>query len=464
MVLAACMTTVSLAALAACMSPYEAMAAGPSSSAPDSVSAEPALAASTAPPWNPPAPVAAAEPWEKAIRFPLKVAAYPFSLLGRGTRHALLHLEDYHAVARVESLTAAQRRIGLFEVPSSLGDRTGLGMAVQFHPPKAGFLFLEASGSLERYSRVRASVSPGPTSLSYRSEWRPQDQFFGLGPDTEEDETESNYAVRIQEVQFALSGVFPAPAIPWLPHQGFPDKRVAQVTTQAWIGPRAMVLSDGRDERVPPLSEVHPAIAAAQFANRLESLVYGGRVKLDARSGIPHWGHGGWIMLEAERHDRPVRALALRDAHTPARPFTRLVAEMETAVSWWRDPRTLRLRLRTVAVRPDDAAGTVPLPELARLGASAGLAGFEPGRFHDTHSLLAKLSYLFPLARFFEFDVHAETGGVFPNFGSAPRFDDLATSVGVALRPRGARSVMGKFGVDVSRESVRFGFTLGNPE
>ncbi len=451
-------TTVALAAFSAWMSPIGAAAAESPSGA-DSVVVDDSLAATAAAPWNPPAPLSSAEPWEQAVRFPLQVASVPFSLLGRVTHDLLLRFDEYHVSARIESLAVAQRRIGLFATPASLGDRTGFGVAVRYQPPRVRVLTLEANGSLERYSRVRAALARGPAALSYRSEWRPQDQFFGIGPGAGE-EAESNYASRTQQVELALGRTIAAPALPWPWTLG----RVPQFTARTWIGPRAVVLSDGRDERVERLGVTDPALAAVQFAGRLEHLVYGARVGLDARSGAPHWTQGARIALEAERYDRSVEALALRDAHTPARSFTRLSAEVETGVSWWRDPRTLRLAVRATAVRPDAGAGTLPILDLAQLGGSAGLAGYEPGRFHDTHSLFAKLSYLFPLARFFELDLHAEAGGVYPDLDRAPRLDGLPHSFGVALRPRTKFAVIGKIGVDVSTEATRFGFSLGSPE
>ena len=53
---------------------------------------------------------------------------------------------------------------------------------------------------------------------------------------------------------------------------------------------------------------------------------------------------------------------------------------------------------------------------------------------------------------------------MYPDLGNAPRLDGLAHSFGIALRPRTKFAVVGKFGVDVSPEATRFGFSLGSPE
>jgi len=167
--------------------------------------------------------------------------------------------------------------------------------------------------------------------------------------------------------------------------------------------------------------------------------------------------------LEAERYDKSIRALALNDAHTDAQSFTRLTWRAETGVSFGRDPRTLRLALTAVDQRLDAAGGTFLVGDLQSLGGSSGLAGFEFGRFRDHDLVHGKLSYIFPLVKNLEFDVHGETGGVYPGLRQA-RIDQFRTSAGLALRFRTGAAMFGAVGCDWSSEQARLWFRVGGTE
>src|SRR5438093_1141426 len=109
------------------------------------------------------------------------------------------------------------------------------------------------------------------------------------------------------------------------------------------------------------------------------------------------------------------------------------------------------------------AGGRVLLSDMATLGGGQGLAGFDPGRFHDLNSVLGRLSYIFPLSSRLEFDLHTEVGqvaGTLQDVGVAT----LRQSYGIALRPRLDDFVLGMIGVDWSREAVRFRFSVGGVE
>jgi hypothetical protein len=102
--------------------------------------------------------------------------------------------------------------------------------------------------------------------------------------------------------------------------------------------------------------------------------------------------------------------------------------------------------------------------DYARLGGRDAVSGLPPGRFHDRDLMAARLSYLFPLQRFFELDLHVESGGVFPDLTRTPRLDRLQQSVGVSVRTRSDLHPLSSAGIEVSRDAVRLVFTLTNPD
>jgi hypothetical protein len=197
---------------------------------------------------------------------------------------------------------------------------------------------------------------------------------------------------------------------------------------------------------------------------RVEHLVYGARAELDRRAGRPHWSRGHRVALQMERFDRPIEGLALHSARADGAQFTRTRLDVEVGASFHRDPRTLRLAFTALDQRLSQGSRPLLLPDLATLGGSAGLAGFEAGRFHDLDALLLKLTYLFPLLEYLEFELHAETGGVYAGLRHDPRLDGLKSSFGFAFRPRLPTGPLGAFGIDWSSEKVRFRYSLGGVE
>lgn len=409
------------------------------------------LGPTSAPAWTPPEAVPAAEPWEGVLRLPGRVVSLPLSGLGWLTRSTLIYVEESSLVPRALYLVALQQRIGLYAMPASLGDRTGFGGALRYVPPQLGNrLSAEINGSTAGYNSAMVALREGPARLQWFWQWRAGDQFFGIGPDAR-DVDPSNYAFREQQVRLTLAHAV---------RVGGADG--ARAEAEAWIGPREAIVRDGRADEPDPITMRFPTLAAAALDRNVEHLIYGTRLAYDARHGRPHWS-GGWRAdVSVERYDDAIEALAIRDAGTPAVAFTRITCETEMGVSFGRDPRTLRLLLRVMDQKLD-GDGVFLLPDLARLGGSAGLAGFEPGRFHGTDLAFGRLSYIFPLAKHFEFDLHAEAGSVFGDLADA-RIRDFRHVFGLALRPRLETAPLGLIGVEWSKETVRFGFTIGGVE
>ncbi|TMQ65127.1 MAG: hypothetical protein E6K78_08110 [Candidatus Eisenbacteria bacterium] len=406
------------------------------------------LGPTTAPPWNPPHAVPSAEPWEQAARLPGRVVSLPLSLLGSLTRHGLLSMEEKHLVPRTVVIVAALPRLGIIVTPASLGDRTGLGGRFGLTPPfLKRALEAEWSGSTRHYSRTRVRASQGALSLEYGYDWRPEERFYGLSDGSSQKDTAS-FATQTTFVRLGLAYRFAA------------ETGHVPLEVRAWIGPRSQVVRDGREDHVTPLSVGFPSVSGGV---RQEHLVYGVSLEADARRGRPHWSRGARAELSVEQFTSPTRLLALNDGSMAPVQFTRWGAKAEAGISFWRDPRTIRFAGRIVNQVADVAGQTLAVADLAQLGGSQGLAGYEPGRFHDMDLMVGKVSYIFPLAQHYEFDIHAEAGGVFETLRDAHDATPK-TSYGVALRPRTALAPLGSINLDWSRESVRFGFHLGGVE
>lgn len=407
------------------------------------------MRATTAPPWNPPRPLSSERPWESMLRLPGRVLTMPLSLIGHGTRNYLLYVEDNNIVPRVQAIITASPRIGVYAIPASLGDHTGTGVALEVRPPVLrGIIGGELSASTQHYHRTRVQLALGPFGADYLYEWRPRDQFFGIGPDSKQDSI-SEFAVQDQSIRAQLTVPFQKPKEP-------PPR--AQMSVYG--GPRELVMRHGRGRRQ-SFEDVFPAIGASQLDERVENLTYGWRGYLDTRGGSPHWTHG--VRLDAQVDYFTATSdknLAFETASSNAPEFTRYYGNIETGFSFMRDPRTIRVRLR--ASHQDVAGGGgMRIYDLAGLGGNRGLYGFEPGRFYDLDMVVGQLSYIFPLAQHFELDVHTELGSVYHDMLTDPTWSTLQNSYGVLLRPRNNNAPLGMVGVDWSREGVRFRFSIG---
>jgi hypothetical protein len=430
--------------------PMDTASAAPANGGPDD------LGPTTAPPWNPPRAIPAAEPWETVVRLPGRIVSLPLSGLGWLTRNGMLRAEQQSLIPRALFVFAELPRAGIAILPASLGDRTGIGAKLGYRPPlPARPLTLLMEGSTRGYGVVQAALAGGPLSLGYRSEWRPQDRFYGTGLQSAHSSA-SDYAWQSQTARFAL-------AVPVKLAGGSPRGQLSM-----WLEERALVTRRGHDSASPSTDVEFPR--TRQRDRSFAQVVSGARAAVDLRGGAPHWTHGARAAFSAERIDADFTLGAFGPYHgskpaQSANSFNRYTLDAEAGISFMRDPRTLRVRFKAVDTEPSPREGRVlPLPDLARLGGSEGLAGFEPHRFHDLDAMVVKLSYIFPLAKSFEFEAHAEAGGVYPDLQHDARLDTLKGSYGVALRPRSKAAPLGAIGVDWSAEALRIQYTLGGVE
>jgi hypothetical protein len=429
------------------------------------------LLASTTAPWQPASAVSATRPWEATLRFPGRVVSLPFVAMGRLTERSLRYAEDTNLLGSGLALQARSKAIGIETGPASLGDHTGRGGVLRGAPPRLDRrVLLQVNATANQYNRERVTGFLGPLGLLYTSEWRPRELYFGPGL-TAPLSGRSAYAEQSQSARLVVAWGWQdldsskiQPAEPEMFRDGVRARGPRHRTwVSAWAGPRERAATGGRDPGSPSFELVHPEEAAGSRFRRVEHFTYGAGLSHDARRGRPHWSSGWRASVEGERYDRSIRALALDDAHTGARSFSRLSYRAETGVSFGRDARTLRLELRAVDQRLDKSEGTFLLGELQPLGGSAGLRGFEAGRFRDSDLALARLSYIFPLAKNLEFDVHAESGGVYPGLRQAS-FSTFRNSAGFALRVRSMTAMLGAVGCDWSSEQGRIWFSLGGIE
>lgn len=416
------------------------------------------LAATSAEPWNPPTPMYSRRPWERVVLLPGQILSLPLSGVGALMNRSLLSFEQHsrafsgapaHGVAPTRAL-----RPGL----PSLGDRTGWGLSANLRAcllrgALASRVSARYTGTTLGYNSTSLAVTGRPLALQYGYDWRPQDQFYGIGRGAAR-ESLSGYATQREFVRGSLRWT-------WNRDRGLtPPGTVVTL----WGGPRSQIMLAGREHGRVSYAQRFPAIGAATLDRRVENLVYGASVARDTRAGHPHWVQGERLLLTAERYDVPIHALALHDGRALGAQFTRFGFESEMGFSFMRDPRSIRLFVKGIDQQVTSGSDRLLIPDLATLGGREGLMGFGPGRFRDHDLLLARLTYLFPILRGMEVDLHSEWGSVYHDVWQDAKLGTLQSSVGFRLRVRSALKARASAGLDFSRESVRLNFALGGLE
>jgi hypothetical protein len=417
------------------------------------------LEATVDPPWNPAHPIPRREAWERALLFPGRLVTLPLSGLGVLADRSLLYVEE-KALGPKATYVAADltRRTGVSVRPSSLGDDTGLGLTGEFRTRQDWFkerfqLGFQQSSTAQNYHRTRFDITGKPATIAYQYDWRPREDFFGLGIDSPKD-GRSNYAAHTESVMGRL-------------HWGWnvdDDSSRARTNLSVWTGPRSTVMRTGRDPGVPSIEQQYPVVAEGTLNRTIDHFMYGASFASDWRTGQPHWSQGWRVFVSAERFDQPIKALALHTGEERGAQFTRYRVETETGRSFGRDPRTLRFLVKFMDQQVGSGADRFLVSDLAQLGGSEGLSAFRAGRFHDIDFVLGRISYVIPLVRRLELEMHHDMGAVYHDIWEDAKFNTLETSSGLAVRGRTDKYPLGSIGFDFTHNAIRFRFTYGRVE
>jgi len=414
------------------------------------------LAASTAPPWNPPAPIPPRRGWEQAVLFPGRIVSLPLFLLGRAADNALNYGEQSGWIPTgpvIEPRTGSTR---ITPGTPHLGGRAGVGASIDvrqrlFSGAQKTELGVMVASTLRNYNGEFVTLRGNPLMLQYGSTWRPQEHFYGIGPNVSDDRM-TDYSTRREYVRLEAA------------REAGPDlTSPARTRVATWVETRFDAIGTGRESGVPTFQAEFPVVAAPLLEHPVEHLIYGVSVSNDARAGVPHWSHGTRILVSAERHDTPIDGIALGTGSGGAQ-FNRYLLEGETGVSFGRAPRTLRFLGRVVDQQVNSGTDRMLLSDLSTLGGTNGLAGYHQGRFQDLDLMLLKTSYVFPISRRFELDLHSEWGSVYGDVWRDAQLGTLHNSYGVSLRGAYVSGPIAAIGFDFSREGVRATYSLGRVE
>ena len=253
-----------------------------------------------------------------------------------------------------------------------------------------GSIDLWAAGSLKRYwaleAKARYPLAPGDRVMAegyVRKYDYPQEDFFGLGPDS----------LRSNRVSFGVEGEYVGGQLLVQP--------VRPLTFGGGVEYLWPTVGRGSNRRVPSIEEIFddfnaPGLQAEhEFVRTLGHVTFDYRQPLNARKG-------GYYRFDISRYDNR-RDLAL--------DFTRVDLELRQFVSFLAERRVLagRVRLSTTDLDEDERAPFFLLPTL---GGNDTLRGFRAYRFRGLHSILLQGEYRWEIWSAFDATLFYDAGKV----------------------------------------------------
>ncbi len=305
-----------------------------------------------------------------------------------------------------------------------------IGRILQFVPER--FVGGSGSGGLSIFRGVRQSDKEFFlfADFSYRN--FPQEDFFGLGPDSER-EDRSDY--RFESTSF--DGV-----LGW------------QLNSKTVVAFRAGYLKadigEGTDSNFPDVQETFDESEAPGLTDQPDFVRTNTVAVFDYRDvpGNPH--HGGSIGFSHSYFDS-------RDANLD---FHRFVIDVRQFISLGSPQRVLALRFLTSLDEAKDGH-EVPFYLQEALGGSSTLRGFRKFRFRDVKSLLLSAEYRWEAAPGWELALFYDTGKVFSD-SSDFNLEDLEDGWGIGTRFKLPTSTFMRMDVARSREGTRFYWTFSS--
>jgi hypothetical protein len=253
-----------------------------------------------------------------------------------------------------------------------------------------GSIDLWAAGSIKRYwaleAKARYPLTPRDRLMAegyVRKYDYPQEDFFGLGPDSQ----------RSNRTTFDIHGQYVG------------GQLLAQPVRPLMFGGGVEYLwptvAPGRNRRFPSIEDLFDDFSAPGLQAEHEFIRTLGHVTFDYREPL-NARKGGYYRFDVSRYDNK------RDA---ALDFTRVDVELRQFVSFLAERRVLAARLK---VSTTDVGETerVPFFLLPTLGGNDTLRGFRAYRFRGQHSILAQAEYRWEIWSAFDAALFYDAGKV----------------------------------------------------
>ena len=344
-----------------------------------------------------------------------RAIAWPFQQVGNGMEKGLLYVEDNHVLTALKEFQRGMTEDGIFPIFGQLGDGAGFGGGVLLRRPGGAnpdrAVSLRVTASMRNFHHHELAFYDrsvfGPMGVNLRAAYlyMPQEDFYGLGRESQE-EDHTDYR------QQTIAGV-----------ASFPIRLGEHSELRPGGIVRLVEMGPGTDRRFPSTEEVFPQ-------ESLPGLEDGG----DFISTFTVFEHntvvnrGGPVSGGREL----LGAGVTKSIDGGNLGYWRYQAEVFRYFTVY--PRRVfafRIFGRVTDRRGDDEAPFFDLPEL---GGSNTMRAYFEHRFRDRDAVLAAFEYRWELTRGLESVLFIEEGNVFTDVDREFRFERLRTSYGGGLR------------------------------
>jgi hypothetical protein len=320
-------------------------------------------------------------------------------------------------------------REGIHPKLGSLTTGSGFAYGVGFRDrdlfSNTGALEIWAAGSIKRYWATEARMRFPRLAHNhlYLEGWGsrrdyPQENFFGLGPDSNRDDR-SDYAIRTDHFG-GRAGVRPVTHL--LVGGGM-----------EYLKPR---LGAGKNDQFPDVPVVFPPSEVPGINSRSDFMRSEAFVEVDYREPL-YPKKGGWYRVDFSHYD---------DRTTDQFTFNQLEADVRQFFGFLAGRRVIATRL-FVSTSDTEAGQTMPFFFMPTLGGNDTLRGFREYRFRAPHAILAQAEYRWEIWSGFDGAFFYDAGKV-ADTRSDLNFKDLESDYGVGFRFNTNNGVM--FRVDAA--------------
>jgi hypothetical protein len=287
-----------------------------------------------------------------------------------------------------------------------------------------------AAYSLRNYSLGRARVTvkniggaPLDVAVWGRLYEFPEEDFFGLGPDSAE-EDRTSYQLNSSEFGTDVS---------WLPGGGFNLSAGA-----AYLNPR---IGSGQDPRFPSTDETFDPATIPGYQAQPDFLRLNGGISFDYRDNAFLPRSGGFYRINYfDYQDRDLNAYDFRQLH----------GDLEQYVPLGHKFRVLAFRASAV-VSDADSGQEVPFYYQPTLGGGERLRGFREFRFRDENSILFTAEYRWQAWWALDMALFVDTGKV-AHDRSDLDLNNLETTYGLGFRFHSNSAFVGRLDLAFSPE------------
>jgi len=287
----------------------------------------------------------------------------------------------------------------------------GLGFRDRDLFSNTGALEIWAAGSIKRYWATEARLRFPRLAANhlYLETWAshrdyPQENFFGLGPDSNRDDR-SDYAIRTNHFG-GRAGVRPVSHL--LVGGGL-----------EYLEPR---LGEGQNDQYPDVADTFNPSGAPGLDARADFLRSDAFIEVDYRE--PRYAKkGGWYRIDFSHYD---------DRTLGQFTFNRIDADLRQFIGFLAGRRVIAARL-FVSTSDTSAGQTMPFYFMPTLGGNDTLRGFREYRFRAPHAILAQGEYRWEIWSGFDAALFYDAGKV-ANRRDDLDFENLESDYGIGFR------------------------------